>query len=388
MTLKPMFTGVILAGGLIFAAELIPSHEGVVAHEWGTFTSVAGQNGDPVEWAALSGTPDLPCFVDRLGELQVKFVSPATIRMETPVLYFYSPRDTDVSVHVRFPEGLITEWYPKATHASPAQTGGPLRYGEVTWNPIHLSTAPGASTGFPTGKGPSRYYAARNTDSAALTINDQHEKMIFYRGVGKFPIPIHAQYSADGTLDLRNTGEESIPMAIVFENRDGHIGYRVLHDFKDSTTVPTPEFTGNVGALRLQLTTQLVASGLYPKEAAAMLETWHDSWFENGARVIYILPPAMVDRVLPLDIKPAPTSTARVYVGRAELFSPWLRKAAETALANGDDTTLAKSGRFLPTLSMQIGRTNPELIKSSSAHAAMNKAYAQIYPSSNKRCIE
>ncbi len=33
--------------------------------------------------------------------------------METPVIYFYSPREVVASVQVRFPYGVITEWYPE-----------------------------------------------------------------------------------------------------------------------------------------------------------------------------------------------------------------------------------------------------------------------------------
>src|SRR5271170_1266483 len=86
----------------------------LVAHEWGTFTSVAGIDGAPVQWAPLSGTPDLPCFVDRLSTHNLKYAL-GLVRMETPVLYFYSPRPLVASVQVAFPKGWITEWYPQAT---------------------------------------------------------------------------------------------------------------------------------------------------------------------------------------------------------------------------------------------------------------------------------
>jgi hypothetical protein len=55
---------------LALAAILIGSNgatSGLVVHEWGTFTSVAGRDGAAMEWAPLSGTPDLPCFVDKLS---------------------------------------------------------------------------------------------------------------------------------------------------------------------------------------------------------------------------------------------------------------------------------------------------------------------------------
>ena len=35
----------------------------VVAHEWGTFTTVADEQGNPTEWLPLSGQSDLPCLV-------------------------------------------------------------------------------------------------------------------------------------------------------------------------------------------------------------------------------------------------------------------------------------------------------------------------------------
>src|SRR5215207_9751262 len=58
-------------------------------HEWGTFTSIAGADGRAVGWTPLSGPDDLPCFVDRL-KFGPKWTLSGTVRMETPVLYFYS----------------------------------------------------------------------------------------------------------------------------------------------------------------------------------------------------------------------------------------------------------------------------------------------------------
>ena len=93
----------------------------LTVHEWGTFTSVAGPDGRAVEWTPFSGPSDLPCFVTILNPTSIK-VGPkgylptikATVRMETPVIYFYSDRAQTVNARVRFPHGLITEWYPQA----------------------------------------------------------------------------------------------------------------------------------------------------------------------------------------------------------------------------------------------------------------------------------
>src|SRR4051812_12746654 len=76
----------------------------LTVHEWGTFTSIAGEDGRAVEWLPLAGPPDLPSFVETITN-RVKVSLSGTVRMETPVIYFYAPREATVSVNVRFPKG-------------------------------------------------------------------------------------------------------------------------------------------------------------------------------------------------------------------------------------------------------------------------------------------
>ena len=56
-----------------------------------------------------------------------------------------------------------------------------------------------------------------------------------------------------------------------------------------------------------------------------MIETWRDSWFEEGMRVFYLVPRSLVDRELRLSVQPAPARIARVFVGREEILSPYMR---------------------------------------------------------------
>jgi hypothetical protein len=91
----------------------------------------------------------------------------------------------------------------------------------------------------------------------------------------------------------------------------------------------------------------LVAQGLFRDEARAMLETWGDSWFEEGSRLIYIVPRQYVEAILPLSIRPAPAQLARVFVGRMELITAATEKSIEAAIASRDSVTLRKYGRFL-----------------------------------------
>lgn len=339
----------ILAPLTVSAAELKVENNPVIAHEWGTFTSVAGEDGNPVPWAPLFGAADLPCFVGRFDTTHVsKWQISGLVRMETPVLYFYAQRPLTLSVRVDFPRGLITEWYPQASKVTPRAPTivGPIyRNGSVAWDRVSL--LPGEKPEFPSTIGSSRYYAARQTDSVPLRIGTQNEKLIFYRGVGNFPPPLRPRYGADGTLEIRNAGTEPIPLAILFENHKGTIGYTVIHSVRDVVTVgpTTPIF--NLGQLSLELETALVGFGLYPKEASAMLATWRDSWFEEGTRVLYIMPRQDVDSVLPLTVTPEPERITRVFVGRAEVLSPGTKEILREAVDRGDASSLQKFGRFL-----------------------------------------
>jgi hypothetical protein len=352
----------------LFGATSIQPVGQVQVHEWGTFTSVAGSHGESVAWAPLAATSDLPCFVQTLGKGVVKF-TPGLVRMETPVVYFYAKEPTKVSVRVDFPEGWITEWYPRATRVIPdnpepygTNPGGGVMYnpqhGRIEWN--DLSILPGAKPDLPATQGTSRYFAARATDSASLQSGGQSEKMLFYRGIANFKVPLEPVLSADGVV-LRNTGGEAIPVAILFENQNGRIGYRIVRDVTGSTPMElaAPDLTGTVQGLRRELTSVLEQAGLYPKEAAAMVETWHDSWFEDGMRVFYIEPRSAVDSVLPLTVTPAPAEVQRVFVGRVEVMSPWTQTTIRAAMESGDTKNLEKFGRFLTPFRAQIKAIGP-----------------------------
>ena len=78
-----------------------------------------------------------------------------------------------------------------------------------------------------------------------------------------------------------------------------------------------------------------------------MVQTWADTWFEEGSRLIYIVPRRFIDSVLPLTITPAPGQIVRVFVGRVEIVTPATARAVQAAIASKDEATLNKYGRFL-----------------------------------------
>jgi len=407
--------GFIVLGGAalaLIAADTLPRPSDLTVHEWGTFTSVAGEDGSAIDWEAQSGSNDLPSFVNN-RYLCFKSSLTATVRMETPVLYFYSPREVTASVKVDFPHGVITEWYPKADNAiyeskslmdrtgpatsyalyphdavvqtrslvdpppagldsqlvrlSPSLNGLDISMrnlmGAIAWNEIKIQ--PGSTADFPVEKSPSRYYAARGTDAAPITAGDQHEKFLFYRGVGRIPVPLSARVAGDGRVTVENHGPDDVPSAILFENRGGRLGYRNAGDLfnQNVVTLDAPSLDGSLPELRHDLETALVSQGLFPKEAQAMVETWRDSWFEEGSRLIYIVPAHAIDAMLPLQVDPAPSQMTRVFVGRIELVTAETKRVVAEAFARKDWPVAARYGRFLDPILERISAESPLMAK-------------------------
>ena len=352
------FLGVLCATVLV--ADVPQAVRDLTAHEWGTFTSIAGQDGNAVPWQTLGGSTDLPGFVEHISGANFKVGLRGTIRMETPVLYFYSPREATVSVHVSFSRGMITEWYPHATRTEPSDVlrNSDLRSlrsdGSITWNSVHIS--PELPGEFPREDPPNRYYAARQTASTPVSAGHQQEKFLFYRGASAAPVPLSAVQQANGDLLVKSLDESEIPAVILFERRGERIGYRFAGATADQLVLQPPDLTGNLESLLADLEGVLMDQGLYPDEARAMIETWRDSWFEEGTRIIYIVPRTFVDRILPLSIDPPPSQIVRVFVGRLEIMTPATINAVKSAMAAHDETMLNKYGRFLePILQAATG---------------------------------
>jgi hypothetical protein len=361
-----------------------PTYPSLRVHEWGTFTSIAGGDGKAVEWSPLNGSTDLPNFVEHFRNARFKVGLRGTVRMETPVLYFYDSREETVSVKVAFSKGLITEWYPRASRVEPIANifDGTLYQrgadGTIAWDSVTL--APNLRAEFPQDNTGNHYYAARTTSSTPLRVKtatgEQQEKFLFYRGVSVFRVPISATLTANGQVLLENRSGEAVPHFIVFERRGGKVGYRTGEGMQNEARLNAPELTANVNDLYRDLEGMLVAQGLYQDEAHAMVETWKDSWFEEGSRLLYIVPTAFVDGILPLSINPAPAQTTRVFVGRLELITPATEKAVQRALVTHDGATLEKYGRFLePILNAMIKKeSNPA--KAKEFYEALNTFYS------------
>ena len=302
--------------GLAHGQSLAP----YVAHEWGTFTTISGQDGVALDWQPLAQESDLPSFVytledyasgrglRNLGPCVTKGCS-APVRMETPVIYFHAEEPVEVSVRVTYRGGSITEWYP---HASSVYGEG-LRWGRITIDPT-------ASPTLPTEPADSHYYPARNVDSSPVAVCDldetQWEQFLFYRGVGTRTPRLQA-WLGDG-VHVVDAGVERVWVVHTEGAEMSWSEVRVVEG-EAFSAIPT---TGDVAGLTVALQEAAVDAGLYEDEAAAMLDTWDDTWFEEGTRVLYLLEDREVQRMIPLSLDPEPAELVRVLVGRVELAGP------------------------------------------------------------------
>lgn len=335
-----------------------------IVHEWGTFTTFSGSDGVFLDFQHLAASQsDLPDYVlDRLSSSKniairrgfSKSRLRARVRMETPVTYFYSDRIRTVDVSVDFPEGLLTEFFPPVREVLPAidetnilGKGELIGNSSLNWGSINIipvgELVPNVSDEtlkqtlsnsivrslVPHGTNEQHYASARETDSAIVHVQDKEsarsyfEKFLFYRGVGKFPLPMKTRF-VNGKPIVSNDGDLPITSCILIDVDGDTIQAAKLERVEKGQIL---SFDNLISVTQEQLASMvrqsLLAEGLYEKEAASMVETWKQSWFtEHGTRVLYMLPGPTTDELLPLKISPQPQTVLRVLVGRMEVMSP------------------------------------------------------------------
>ena len=312
-----------------------PPEEGLVVHEWGTFTSMQGTNGVPLE-GMHHEEEKLPGFVH--GRQQKCMASKCldfipegvTQKMETPVLYFYSNENPTLTVKVDFPLGILSEWYPDMSAIEPPLKQGAnpnvdVANGSMTWT-IELVEGPG-NLPFVT---PDDIWApSRNVNARTVRVGNEEERFIFYRGLGRFTPPVRVVADKRGFLTIHNDSDQDIPAVFVLSSDDegGAVQSLGAIPAKSALTgdaAPThTELADYLDAAPQAVQAALETSGLTEDEAWSMVDTWSKSYFlSGGLRVLYILPAQWTDEILPLTITPTPDSVVRTLVGRIEVLTP------------------------------------------------------------------
>jgi len=384
----------LLTAGLSIAAARAASPP-LVVHEWGTFTSFQDEQGRTIQGINVDDEP-VPRFVHRLRDFQTfrTTAMPAiwsqgaprcypgvTLRLETPVLYFYPPvgwQAMPFDVRATFHGGWLTEFYPSAaTEGMNVQkvVDGDTR-GSLLWRQVRLD--PDAASLKP--KTNSHVWLAPREVRSTVVVNDatrEAEKYLFYRGVGNLDAPIVVR-AEDGKLHISlrddETGLERLPRLWVVEVLpDKRVRYQALEPKGSSTVAPafpmvSDKQASHLDSLNRELSAALIGEGLFSDEAAAMLATWRLSYFESGGlRVFFLLPQAWTDARLPLSIT-TPARITRVMVGRVELVTAQQREVLQKLDALPDTafavTPLYRAGDpMVHRLLQEGGRTHGEIYR-------------------------
>lgn len=350
----------------------------LIVHEWGTITTRHAPNGTPQgrlnrldPTGAFEG---LPSFVHRYEPpavvadpekslLKLPLIPgrpDVTMRLETPVIYFYraadenSPRSFDVSV--RFRGGVLNEFYPNAdasvvvdaerVNAKIAKGSYPGAWpgdvldsyvvGRLGWRGVALDS--GARLTPTTNH---VWIAPRRVPSTNVVVNDESERYLFYRGVAHLDALFQTELQpnqlilrAPRQLAWMRTPSMPIPTLWLVDARaDGSLAFREHSEVDIKKSAPSSEVgriarfaerdfaKTNYDALRKSMKQSLIAGGLYASEAEAMLETWDASYFRApGLRLLYLVPNEWIGYYLPLTIT-APHELKRVIVGRIDLLT-------------------------------------------------------------------
>jgi hypothetical protein len=309
--------------------------QGLVVHEWGTFTSVQGTNGVPLE-GLHHEEERLPDFVhgrqpNCTSNKCLDFTPEGvTQKMETPVLYFYSNENPTLTVTVDFPQGILSEWYPDMSAVEPPLMQGmnpnvDVANGSMTWT-IDLIEGPG-NLPFVT---PDDVWApSRNVDARTVRVGNEEERFIFYRGLGRFTPPVRVIADAAGAITIHNDSTQDIPAVFLLSSDEdgGAVQSLGAISAKSSATGDAAPTHGPLADYLddapQALQAALLASGLTEDEAWSMVDTWSKSYFlSGGLRVLYILPAQWTDEILPLTITPTPVDVVRTLVGRIEVLTP------------------------------------------------------------------
>ncbi len=347
------------AAGLLVAQAPQQAADPFVVHEWGTFTSVQGSTGTSLEGLQHEEEP-LPSFVysrTKIRECPLRSYGykglevPAehvTQKMETPVIYFHTKTPRKARVRVDFVGGLLTQWFPVSNLVGPPENerkDGPLDIASVKrsfleWDVDLLPQKKDVTPAPPVVGEGEPWELARRVDAAMVRTQPrsgehrmgpvESEHYLFYRGLGTFTLPVSVESKAEGRSRFSNSGDQPIPACFALTIRGASGSFAALGTVPAHGSVEAnwaeskhgPK-AGVIEGLKVVVKHALVEQGLFGDEAEAMVATWARQWFgTEGTRFLYLVPRALVDGLLPLEIQPKPDALVRVLVGRLEYMTP------------------------------------------------------------------
>jgi hypothetical protein len=318
-------------GAGTLAALATPRDSGLVVHEWGVVTVPYGVTEAGIRTAGVRRGPagaeieGLPDFVvtwkaavgQRAEELR-------NMPVRKPVVYFYSKEEQAVELKVRVPSGRPEAWWPPADDVAPtsrfltpARLGGrpalpeeiEALNGHLDWRALRVDPKAG---GFREASG--WWLRARETDATPIRSGREAEKFLYYDAFAAFDPRLEIRWAKGGRARIRNAGESPARRLFAIQVKDGRCRSAHREELAPGETAELDTAEGRPGLVEV-----LIEAGLYRKEAEGLVKIWSEEWFGfDGARVLSLVPREAYDRLLPLEIRPAPSDLRRVLVAHVE----------------------------------------------------------------------
>jgi hypothetical protein len=410
----------------LLLSSLLSAYE---AHEWGTFTTVSASDGTMLSGLHveeehlppfvhshvgmapsidtlskyrlstglpirhLNSTDQIAVRLEKKGQtvsaiyakgLPSALLQNVTVKMETPVIYFYGDDTPKVNVKVGFNGGTISQWYPMRKSGDTPNKGSLAGYtpkgrntslfngekiavdftkpidfskpysGFIEWD-VEILPSSQSDTAY-TFK-PFENYTwiyPRVPDANMLKVGEEYEDYLFYRGIGNFEIPATFSVDANETLTISNKSKEPIPFAFAFENIQGQYRYKALNDIPAHDTISVSENdwitpkNQQIEVFQI-MRSGLISQGLTMDEANGMVRTWWKSYFDKpGLRVFWVVPSYELEKTLPLELTPEPEKIVRVMVGRADVLRPSFEQRMIDVLGTSMFDHFQKDRFYLP----------------------------------------
>jgi hypothetical protein len=305
----------------------------LVVHEWGVFTVLyeakyANANRKE-EWSSLP-----KFFYRQFPKERLRWIPSA---WDKPLIYVYSKDWLELRVKVTFAEGAPVIWWPAAVEPvdnTPGpqviNKGRPFR--SLTWDAL---VGPPLQNVVDFPLPPDCWLKeARLPDASRLTVigNDpekrrgfpgsldrgETESFLYYDGLVPAPDYLLCEKVDATSVTLRNLAKFDIARLFVIDRRaKERVGLAMADGTKQALKAGKSralEFKAMAksdwpGAAKKQTRQALLDAGLFAAEADSLLKIWDKGFFDNeGITAFHILPSSEYDRMLPLEITPAPTA--------------------------------------------------------------------------------
>ena len=322
------------AGGLAALGMGPQDADGLVVHEWGVVTVIAGTAHSSLRTAgctrkgAKEVDPTLPPFVltwDRFIGNAID-LNGDLVPVRKPIVYFYSKEQRTISVRVSVPTGAPAAWWPPGATYSPRPDyhipsgkrtpGGPrlkeiqARDGSLRWDRLVIALE---GTGMEKAEG--WWETARKTDAALVASGRKVEKFLFYDALVTFDPQVEVDWKKGGKIRLRNDSPEAYGHLFAVRVKEGKVSFAHLPELKAGATADLSTAPGAPETLAQAL----VEAGLFKKEAEGLVDILREEFFSiDGTRVLMVASREAYDRLLPIEITPAPKELRRVLVVQLE----------------------------------------------------------------------